>query len=66
MITITYFLLLAVKLSVSGADAELVNKYHTAKECQAQMEAHRREIVESTDADQLQCVKINVKVTPKE
>lgn len=66
MITITYVLLLAVKLSVSSADAELVNKYHTMKECQTQLEAHRREIVESTDADQLQCVKINIKVNKGE
>ncbi len=66
MITLTYVLLLAVKISAAGADAELVNKYHTQKECQEQLQAHRREVLEATNADQLQCVKINVKVTPKE
>lgn len=65
MITLTYAFLLAVKLSSpTGGEAELVNKYHTMKECKQELKANQRAVLEGTGADLLQCVRISVKVEP--
>lgn len=60
MLTITYYFLMAMTINGHTANAEVVSKYETKKECEAVMKAPHRELAESVDGE-LVCVKITIK-----